>query len=683
MKIMVKEIMIAPIEIGPEQKVTNVLTKISDLDAEGLLVMSQEKVLGVIGRRQLTNPLIVLNLKITAAEIMQTDFPIIDLCDDIQEVWDSGAEVLPVFAQGLLVGMVTHVVAGMAIFREKELWVKTFDAVSNSVTSGIVAIDEFGKITAFNKAAEKFTWRKQTEALGGSLADMIIPTGLLDVVKTGRPQFDFRIEAFNRAYTSNRTPIVEDGKVVGAVGVFQDISEIENALHELKVLNEFNNELNTVINSSYDGILVTDEVGRVLRTNSAACALCRLEEEEVLQQFVDVVLQMQKPSLWKSILNGRKAVTKELSARHLLVTGNPVFKADGTLRRAIFNLRDLSVLHELREELITSKELTHQYRQELVSLSKGGEIIAHSPKMLAVLDLAKRVASVDSSVFINGESGVGKEVIAKFIHENSKRSSGPFIQVNCAAIPENLLESELFGYEGGAFTGSRKEGKPGLFELANQGTLLLDEIGDLPLVLQSKLLRVIQEREFVRVGGTKIRKVDIRLISATHRDISAMVEEGLFREDLFFRLHVVPLSIPALRERPEDILPLVHSFRDKVCHKYELDKDFAPEVLQWLMSEKWPGNVRQLQNTVEQLIVTCPENRVTTSQLILEQVSDAQVIQVNSILPLKEASTEVERQIFNLALQHTRNTYDLAKLLGVNQSTVVRKLQRLGIVVSE
>ncbi|OLN30201.1 sigma 54-interacting transcriptional regulator [Desulfosporosinus metallidurans] len=679
----VEEIMIAPICIQPEQAVVDVLTKLSDLNAEGLLVKSQEKVLGVIERRQLTNPQIIYNPVKTAVDIMQAVFPIVNLGDNVQKVWELEVEVLPVFDQELLVGMVTRVDVGMAIFREKELGVKTFDAVANSVTSGIVAIDEFGKITAFNKAAEKFTWRKQHEALGGYLGDMIIPTGLLDVIKTGLPQFDFRIEAFDRAYISNRTPIIEDGEVVGAVGVFQDISEIESALHELKVLNELNAELNTVINSSFDGILVTNELGRVLRTNAAACMLCRLEEQDILQQFVDDVLQLQRPSLWKSILRGRKAVTKEVSARHLLITGNPVFKGDGSLRRVIFNLRDLSLLHELRDELKTTKELSHKYRQELDSLRKGGDIIAHSPKMLSVLDLAKRVASVDSSVFIKGESGVGKEVIAKFIHENSKRSSGPFIQVNCAAIPENLLESELFGYEGGAFTGSRKEGKSGLFELANQGTLLLDEIGDLPLILQSKLLRVIQEREFVRVGGTKVRKIDIRLISATHRDISEMVKEGLFREDLFFRLHVVPLSIPSLRERPEDILPLVHSFRDKVCYKYGLDKDFAPEVLQWFLSGKWPGNVRQIQNTVEQLIVTCPESVVTINQLVQEQLDDTSVIQVNSILPLKEAGCEVERQIFYMALKHTRNTYELGKLLGVNQSTVVRKLQRLGIAVLE
>jgi PAS domain S-box-containing protein len=679
----VEEIMLAPICIQPQQTLTDVLTKLYKQNAEGLLITLHEKVLGVIDRRMLTNPELIINHNITAAEIMQSDYPTLYTCDTIQKAWDLGAGVIPVFEQELLVGMVTRLDVGMAIFREKELWVKTFDAVANSVTSGIVAIDEFGKITAFNKAAEKFTRRKQLEALGGYLADVIIPTGLLDIVKTGLPQFDFRIEAYNRAYISNRTPIIENGKVVGAVGVFQDISEIESASNELKISNELNAELNTVLNSSFDGILVTNEFGHVLRTNSAACGLCRLEEHNILQQFIDDVLQVQKPSIWKSILRGRKAVTLEVSSRHLLITGNPVYREDGSLRRVIFNLRDLSLLHELRDELKTTKELSHQYRKELDSLRKGGEIIAHSPKMLAVLDLAVRVASVDSSVFIKGESGVGKEVIAKYIHENSKRSSGPFIQVNCAAIPENLLESELFGYEGGAFTGSRKEGKPGLFELANQGTLLLDEIGDLPLILQSKLLRVIQEREFVRVGGTKVRKIDMRLISATHRDITEMVKEGLFREDLFFRLHVVPLSIPPLRERPEDILPLITSFKDKVCRKYGLDKDFAPEVLQWLFIQKWPGNVRQLQNAIEQLIVTCPETIVNINQLLKEQQNETAVIQVNSIIPLKEASNEVERQIFDLAMKHTRNTYELGRLLGVNQSTIVRKLQRLGIAVLE
>ncbi|WP_088226611.1 sigma 54-interacting transcriptional regulator [Desulfosporosinus sp. FKB] len=679
----VENLMIAPICIQPEQTLTEVVTKLFDANVAGLLVTLHEKVLGIVERHQLINPQIISNPSLSAADFMKTDFPKIYLRDNLQKVWHGGLEILPVFNQGLLVGMVEREVVGMTLFREKELWVKTFEAVSNSVTSGIVAIDQTGKITAFNKAAEKFTWRKQHDALGKYLADMIIPTGLLDVVGTGLPQFDFRIEAFNRAYVSNRTPIIEDGKVVGAVGVFQDISEIESASQELKVLNALNDELNTVLNSSFDGILVTDEAGRVLRANSAAYKLCNLDEQHILQCFIDNVLQLQRPSLWKCILHGRKAVTKEIKDRHLLITGNPVFKEDGTLQRVIFNLRDLSLLHELRDELNTTRELSHKYRQELDSLRKGGDIIANSPKMLMVLDLAKRVASVDSSVFIKGESGVGKEVIAKFIHKNSKRASGPFIQVNCAAIPENLLESELFGYDGGAFTGSRKEGKPGLFELANQGTLLLDEIGDLPLILQSKLLRVIQEREFVRVGGTKVRKIDVRFLSATHRDISEMVKEGLFRDDLFFRLHVVPLTIPSLRERSEDILPLVHTFRERVCKKYGLDKDFAPEVLQWFLNEQWPGNVRQLQNTVEQLIVTCPEPIVTISQLMQEQSDDKPAIQVNSIIPLKKASSEMERQILGLALRQTRNTYDLGRLLGVNQSTVVRKLQRLGIGILE
>lgn len=674
----VEQIMVIPVKIRPEETLAGILTKISDSDSDGLLVTAQEHVLGVINRRHLTNPRILLNLQITAADIMQTEFPIIDQSDDVQGIWDSMAEVLPVFDKNKLVGMVTRRNAGMAIYREQELKVKTFTAFADSVTSGMVAIDNNGTIKFFNKAAEKLTWRKQHEAIGCSLADAVIPTGLLDVAKTGIPQFDFRIEAFNHAYISNRTPILEEGKVVGAVGVFQDVSLTEKTLHELKVLNDMNGELSTVINSSYDGILVTNETGEVLRTNSAACAFFHLEERDILQKFVDDVLETQRPSLWKSILRSRKAVTKELSARHLLITGNPVFKEDGTLCQVVFNLRDMRVLHELSEELITTKELTYQYRQELESLRKAGEIIASSPKMLAVLDLAKRVASVDSSVFIKGESGVGKEVIAKFIHDNSKRSSGPFIQVNCAAIPETLLESELFGYKGGAFTGSRKEGKLGLFELANEGTLMLDEIGDLSLVLQSKLLRVIQEREFVRVGGTKTRKLDIRLISATHRDIVEMVEQGSFREDLFFRLHVVPLTIPPLRERPEDILPLIHNFRDQVLEKYGLDKDFSPEVLLWFLGEKWPGNVRELQNTVEQLIVTCPGSIVSKNQLVHEEINDAQGIRVSAILPLKEACTEVERQIISLALLRTRNTYDLAKLLGVNQSTVVRKLQRLG-----
>lgn len=249
---------------------------------------------------------------------------------------------------------------------------------------------------------------------------------------------------------------------------------------------------------------------------------------------------------------------------------------DGNIERIVVNIRDLTELNELREQLKQTRELSERYQDELNQLrgrllNQEG-LIFNSPKMRELLQTAIRLAAVDTTVLILGESGAGKEVFAKTIHNNSKRKNGPFITVNCGAIPENLLESEMFGYERGAFTGANREGKAGMFELANNGTLFLDEIGDLPVGFQVKLLRVIQEREVLRVGGSKPRPVNVRILAATNRNLEAMVKEGQFREDLYFRINVVPLYICSLRERKEDIIPLAYAFKHKYEEKYGIRK---------------------------------------------------------------------------------------------------------------
>ncbi|WP_165876411.1 sigma-54 interaction domain-containing protein, partial [Heliophilum fasciatum] len=297
-----------------------------------------------------------------------------------------------------------------------------------------------------------------------------------------------------------------------------------------------------------------------------------------------------------------------------------------------------------------------------------------------VLELILRVAKVDSTVLLLGESGVGKEGLAKLLHTQSGRAQGPFIKVNCGAIPEPLLESELFGYESGAFTGAKKEGKMGMFELAHNGTLFLDEIGDLPINLQVKLLRVLQEREIVRVGGTKPRAINVRILAATHRDLGAMAQEGRFREDLFFRLNVVPIAIPPLRQRRSDIIPLLYHFRDKFSKKYGIIRDFTPEVVDAFFSFDWPGNVRELENMVERLMVVSPGELIDSSQLppnFQVRLPEKSGLVVRSLMPLKEAVAELERQLITKAMEEYGSTYKAAEVLGVNQSTVARRVARI------
>ena len=290
------------------------------------------------------------------------------------------------------------------------------------------------------------------------------------------------------------------------------------------------------------------------------------------------------------------------------------------------------------------------------------------------------VAKSEASVLITGESGVGKEVAAKEIYRQGLRKEAPFITVNCAAIPENLLESELFGYEKGAFTGAFKE-KMGLFEVANGGTILLDEIGEFPMHLQPKLLRVLQEREIRRVGSTKSIPIDVRVIAATNRDLMAQVKNGNFRADLYYRLNVVPIQIPALRDRREDIALLASNFLVMFNKKYKTSKFFLSQAVMLLEQHDWPGNVRELENVVERLVIVSSKQAITPQQVLMvfsgrmnvDTGTDAPV------MSLKEVTAQLEKRMIAEALTNYKSTYKAAKVLGLSQSTLVRKAKALGI----
>ncbi|MBM7615886.1 sigma-54 interaction domain-containing protein [Alkaliphilus hydrothermalis] len=297
-----------------------------------------------------------------------------------------------------------------------------------------------------------------------------------------------------------------------------------------------------------------------------------------------------------------------------------------------------------------------------------------------VLHTASNVASVISTVLILGESGVGKEVVAKLIHKLSKRNDKALISINCGAIPENLIESELFGYETGAFTGAQRKGKAGLIELAHEGTLFLDEVGELPLNLQVKLLRVIQEKKLMRLGGLSETEVDVRIIAATNKNLFKMVQEGKFRSDLYYRLNVVPIEIPPLRKRRADIIPLCYYFIEKYNRKYRCNKELTPEVEDIFKRYSWPGNVRELENVIERLVVTTQMDEIDEKNLPLFFIEDNQSVyervKLEGIIPLKEAFEALERKLIERAYKKYKNTYEMAEALGVNQSTVVRKIHK-------
>ncbi|MFZ5634409.1 MAG: sigma 54-interacting transcriptional regulator [Bacillota bacterium] len=634
---------------------------------------------------------------VSVGEIMEREVAVLSENSLLVEAWALPGTVFPVVNdKKQITGVLDKNTVAPELFNRACLMLQQGETMLDSAHNGIIAIDRDGIVTIFNSAAEKITRRSKAEAIGKHLSEVIIPQGLLDVLKEGRIQRQYKFvvnySSGSHTYLTNRSPIIENGEIVGAVGVFQDISEIEFISEELNSVKQLNNELECIIQSSYDGILITDCRGNIIKANQACERITGRPALDLQgKNMRDVAREGIFPSsIIETVLQKGEAVTRMEETppgNHLLITASPVKNAGGEIFRVVVNVRDLTELNRLRQELEQSKELSERYQEELTQLRQKQfnqqGLVFNSPKMQEMLKMTLRLAQVDSTVLLLGESGVGKEVIATIIHSHSQRKDGPFIAVNCGAIPADLLESELFGYEKGAFTGANREGKTGMFELANNGTLFLDEIGDLPRDFQVKLLRAIQEREIMRVGGYKPRPINVRIIAATNRNLENLVQEGKFREDLYFRLNVVPLHIPPLRERKEDIIPLAYNFKQKFSKAYKIKKNFSPEAYESLLQYHWPGNVRELENIIERLMVTSPDNTITAGDispyLFKDSAGYSPEISVKGILPLKEAVQQVEKQLISNALKQYGSTYRAARALKVDQSTVVRKSNKLGI----
>ncbi len=623
---------------------------------------------------------------IPVEDLMTTDFISVREETSIKELLDINTDQLAVTDEsGILKGIISRTDL-MIVFRKKaQVMLNRLQTIIDSTYNGIIAINTENRIILMNKAAAAFTGWSYREAINADIEQVVPETGLPDVIKTGTPVFGQKMNINGYKVVSNRTPIYEGNGLIGAVGVFQDISVLETVSQELELTQNLNKELHAIIDSCHDAIVVADAQGNLEKINKAyeriseidrntilGKNMAELEEEGIVSQSVSLlVLQKKKPV---TILQKLK------TGREIFFTGTPVFDDNGNIIKVVSTGRDLTELNNLRAELERTKELSNKYYHELKQLKEQlGEqkqVIFSSEKMQNVVQLALKIARVDSTVLILGESGVGKELIARIIHSSSKRKDNSFVTINCGAIPDHLLESELFGYEEGAFTGAKKGGKAGLFEEAHQGTIFLDEIGDLPLNLQVKLLRVLQEEEITRVGSTRPRKIDVRIIAATNARLNKLVAEKKFREDLYYRLNVVPIEVPPLRERKEDIIPLAFHFLKKFNRKYSLNKRISPEVLDELIVYEWPGNVRELENIVERMVVTSNEDVITCDNLpalLRNERGDEGPISIARIMPLKDAIQLVEKILIERALKEYGSTRKAAKVLGVNQSTVVRK----------
>lgn len=462
---------------------------------------------------------------------------------------------------------------------------------------------------------------------------------------------------------------------------------------------ELSKELETILDSSFDGIGVISGEGRVIRLNKSYEKITGLKAEELVGCYLTDLIKRgvfsEAPSLIAIKEKRPVTMTQRLwNGTEVLITGNPVFDEGGNLVKVVANIRNMSEVNRLKAESESYRELISRYSAEIKELRAKqiaeGEVITRSPEMIMVIERAIRAAKTDCGVLITGESGTGKEVIVKLIHKLSSRAEGPFIQVNCAAIPDSLLESELFGYEKGAFSGASTSGKLGLMELAHGGTLVLDEIGDLSPNLQPKLLRAVENQKIYRVGGNKPIALNIRIIALTNKNLEEKVKSGSFRLDLYYRLNVISLEVPPLRKRRDDIIPLLMHYLQKFNQKYNRDCYFDSELLLLLEQYDWPGNVRELRNIVERLVVMSEKSCIAlkdvsllgssfTNKLEKGISNESMVLEIRDLVPLKEAEEVLEKQLLEKAFQKYKSARKVAKVLGITHPTVIRKKEQYGI----
>ncbi|NPV89312.1 MAG: sigma 54-interacting transcriptional regulator [Firmicutes bacterium] len=674
-----------PVIVASMERAGDVLERLNRDGIKAALVLNPDgSILGVAVQDEIKN----LPPKEPVSKSLSSEWGTVPYDASLEEsIKNRSTWIVPVREDGTPLGVIPRSRITDTIFDIYETTFNQFKTVLDSAHNGIIALDRDGIITHYNAAAEVMFGVPQQEAIGRHITEVDPESTLMDVVTSGQAQMTQKRQIPRALVMSNRRPIFRNGEVVGVVAVFQDISELESAYTELRSVQELNKELESILEFSHDGLAISDEEGRFVRVSPSFSKLVNIDLGHLIGQTASS-LDEQNALISKAIgmvLENKTPVslTDNSPYGQILATSIPVFDNQDQLVRIVTNLRDLSELNDLKQQVFQSSEQSRRYLEELeewrARFVATSEVVASSLAMQRVVELALHVAKVDSTVLISGESGVGKEVVAKMIHRVSPRRNGPFIEINCGAIPETLLESELFGYEKGAFTGAAREGRTGIFELANNGTLLLDEIGEIPLNLQVKLLRALQEQEIYRVGGSKPIKLNVRIIAASNKNLWQMVKERHFREDLFYRLNVVPMEIPPLRNRREDIIPMTNLFLKQCNEKYGLKKKLQPEVYQIFEGYIWPGNVRELQNLVERLVVTSSAETITTKNLpptILQKAFTPQPIQVQGLTTLKEAEEIVERELVARALRVGKSTRRAAEILGVTHSTIIRKMKQ-------
>ena len=442
-------------------------------------------------------------------------------------------------------------------------------------------------------------------------------------------------------------------------------------------------EFTKIIEEMNDGVYITDEKAMTIFVNKSYEKISGGDRNLFLGKNMKQIVKEKliDKSATLEVLDKKREITMNQTLRNgkkVLITGTPIYSDDNELSMVVTVVRDITALNKLQEELQSKQREIEKLK---LFIRENGGIIYRSDKMKNIISRAEKCAAYDTTVLIAGETGVGKDMLAKFIHNHSNRKDKVFMEINCAAIPPTLLESELFGYEGGAFTGASKQGKKGRWERSNGGTIFLDEIGEMSLGLQAKLLKVIQDKKVYKVGGEKHIPIDVKIITASNKDIEEMVNMKRFRADLYYRLNVIPIKIPPLRERKEDILPLVNSFLESLISLYKEDKKLDEKAMKLLYDYSYPGNIRELKNLIERAYILSTSSTIMEEDFPKELRSSSTSVYNKNYdgMSLKAALDSLEKELIKNAIKNTKTSKEAADLLSVEPSTFTRKRQKYNL----
>ena len=556
----------------------------------------------------------------------------------------------------------------------------TSEQLVESISNGVVVVNEKNEIILFNHIAEKIVSISREVAIGRNVNDVIPGSKLKNVLDSKKPMINDKQVINDITIITNRTPIIINNEICGAIAIFQNISEIEKLTNKLESVNNIKNTFGNMLETFSEGVCLIDLFGQITYTNYNFMDFLNYDESVITQ---DIKILFPQIEIDKLIENPdiNQVFNIKIKNNKILINISSIYNKDELIGFMMVADKELHI-RSLVKQLKNEEERSNYFKEELLKkepLDKAfDQIIGSSDTLHEVMYMANKASKTSATVLIYGESGTGKELIVKAIVGASSRKDKPFIKLNCAAIPYALIESELFGHIRGSFTGAIKD-KMGKFELANNGTIFLDEIGDLPLDMQVKLLRVLQEREVIRIGSNKTVKIDVRVIAATNRNLNEMIKEGTFRKDLFYRLNVIPMKLPLLKDRAEDIPALVEFFIKKICLNEGInEKKVTVEFTEQLKKYSWPGNIRELENMIERCIALSDDkidSSLLPSYITLREESFSNEL-INGPLATME---EYDKAIIKKALEIYPSFNQAAKALGITHRTVSMKASKYNI----